>query len=150
MRGAEGRRSYLLDVERGEARPLTPEGIVAWAVSPDGRLAAGRDTEGEILLFPIEGGEPRVVPGPPEPPGLLRVSFTSDGRSLYVARSGRASASILLRQIETGRETLWKKIVPADPAGLWLVEPLISPDGRTYVYTCHRELASLYLVEGLR
>jgi hypothetical protein len=51
----------------------------------------------------------------------------------------------------TGQRTPWKELMPADPAGVATIGPiLITPDGKTYVYGFHRTLADLYLVEGLK
>ncbi len=50
----------------------------------------------------------------------------------------------------TGRRELWKTITPQDPAGIWTAELMISPDGKSYTYYCSRQLADLYLVEGLK
>ena len=41
--------------------------------------------------------------------------------------------------------------VPADPAGVETLGPvLIAPDGKNVAHGYHRNLADLYLVEGLR
>jgi hypothetical protein len=42
-----------------------------------------------------------------------------------------------------------RAFAPPDRAGIVWVEPLITPDGRGYVYTYHRQLTDLYLVDGL-
>ena len=56
-----------------------------------------------------------------------------------------------LVDVDTGRQELWKEIRPPDPAGFLGVGPLIvAADGRSYYYSYQRELADLYLIEGLR
>lgn len=52
--------------------------------------------------------------------------------------------------IQTGGKEPWKQLMPPDRAGVVWVDPLITPDGRGYVYTCHRLLTDLYLVDGLK
>jgi hypothetical protein len=89
-----------------------------------------------------------VVPGPPEPGELGR--FGADGRWIYTTEFDGRVARIYRRDLASGRREPWKEIVPDDPAGVWLVQPIFTPDGASYVYTTHRNLAALYLVEGLR
>jgi len=141
-------RSFVLSVAGGRPRPVTPEGVVASAVSPDGHFVAARSSDNRIRLFPIEGGEPVLVPGEPEPGEIVR--FRSDGRSLFVSEYDARLARVFLRDLTTGRRTPWKEIAPADPAGLVLIEPRFTPDGGSYVYTLHRFLSTLFLVEGVR
>jgi hypothetical protein len=40
--------------------------------------------------------------------------------------------------------------LPLTPKGVVWVDPLVTPDGRGYVYTYQRQLTDLYLVEGLQ
>src|SRR5262249_22518356 len=66
-----GRRYYLQDIESGSLRPITPEGIAAspfadlngHVISPDGKFIVASDSQGKKSLYPIEGGEPRPLPG---------------------------------------------------------------------------------------
>lgn len=51
----------------------------------------------------------------------------------------------------TGEKKLWKKLVPADRAGVYNVNIFdITPDERWYAYSYVRDLSDLYLVECLR
>jgi len=52
--------------------------------------------------------------------------------------------------VRTGRKEVWKELLPPDRAGVVWMDPLVTPDGRGYVYTYHRHLTDLYLAEGLR
>jgi Tol biopolymer transport system component len=58
-------RLYVQDLAGGKAQPLTPEGIsdLRIPVSPDARWAACRNPEGKLVLYPVQGGEPREVSG---------------------------------------------------------------------------------------
>ncbi|PYQ00533.1 MAG: hypothetical protein DMF82_21895, partial [Acidobacteria bacterium] len=76
--------------------------------------------------------------------------FGGDGQWIYATEFVGGVAGIYRHEIPSGRRQLWKEITPADPAGVWLIEPIFTPDGGAYVYTIHRTLSSLYLVEGLR
>jgi serine/threonine protein kinase/Tol biopolymer transport system component len=77
-----GVRLYLLGLDGGAPRPITPEGIRAalpgFAVSPDGTLVAAIENDGTGALFPVDGGSPRPLPG--IAPGEFPVRFSPDGR----------------------------------------------------------------------
>jgi hypothetical protein len=135
----------------GPARPLAPEGTFAEAISPDGTLAVARDGEKRLVLYPVEGGRPRPVPGPPEPARILE--WANDGQALFIieqTHDARGLAShILRRDLGTGRRELWREKRPGDQAGLSSVPCVISGDGRSYACSEARMLSSLFLVEGL-
>jgi Tol biopolymer transport system component len=146
-----GVRLYVQDVNGGKAQAITPEGVngTAFAVSSDGQLVAaiGPDLKGS--LYPTSGhGQPRVIPG--LEPGDLATSWSQDGRALFVYQPGEVPAKVYRVDLTTGQRTLWKQLVPGDPAGVATIGPiLVTPDGKTFVYGFHRTLADLYLVEGL-
>jgi Tol biopolymer transport system component len=144
-------RSWVQDVAGGPARPFTPEGTLAEAISPDGTLAVARDGERRLVLYPVEGGRPRPVPGPPEPGRILE--WANDGRALFIEETHDArglASHILRRDLGTGRRELWREERPGDQAGLSSVRCVISGDGRSYACSQTRMLSSLFLVEGLK
>jgi Tol biopolymer transport system component len=148
---AHGVRLYLQDVSGGKPRAIAPEGVngTNFVVSPDGRLVAGIGPDGKGYLYPIHGGEPISISGllPAEQP----IGWTQDSKSLYIYRLGEVPAKVYRLDPATGQRTAWKELMPADPAGVATIGPiLITPDGKTYVYGFHRTLADLYLVEGLK
>jgi len=144
-------RSWLLDIGGGQPRPITPEGQFVEAVSPDGSLALVRNAQRRLVLYPLEGGEPRLAPGPLETGDSL--TWAADGKSLFVVEaktSDGLAIRIFRRDLASGRRELWKEIRPADQAGLVYVAPVVSADGRAYAYSLARCLSSLYLVDGLK
>ncbi len=148
-----GLRLYVRDVEGGRARPVTPEGIGhdfnGNAVSPDGRFVTAIDAEGQAFLYPIDGGEPRPIPG--IVPGELPVRWSSVTSLLVTSRPGELPAKIFRIDIASGRRELVKQLTPLDPAGVFSIDPVrITPDGKAYVYSYRRLLSELYLVEGLK
>jgi dipeptidyl aminopeptidase/acylaminoacyl peptidase len=148
---AHGVRLYLQDVSGGKPRPITPEGVNGTniAVSPDGRFVASIGPDGKGYLYPSQGGEPSSISGllPAEQP----IGWTQDSKFLYIYRLGEVPAKVYRLDPATGQRTPWKELMPADPAGVATIGPiLITPDGKTYVYGFHRTLADLYLVEGLK
>ena len=59
-----GLRLYVESPEEGKPRAISPEGVnAAFVTSPDGKLAAAVGRDGKLYVYPIEGGEPRLVPG---------------------------------------------------------------------------------------
>ena len=77
-------------------------------------------------------------------------SWSQDYKILFVYQSGEVPAKVYRLDLATGKRTLWKQLVPGDPAGVATIGPiLVTPDGKTFVYGFHRTLADLYLVEGL-
>ncbi len=141
-----GARIYVVDANGGAVRPIGPEGTVyLWnAVSPDGANVAALDPERRLTVYPLDGGPARPVPGaqPDERP----VSWTSDGRSLFVLTPG-VPARVWRVDVQTGKRTAWRDLLPPDPTGVVRISPvLVSPDGRSYAYTYGRFLSTLYVV----
>jgi hypothetical protein len=145
--GREG-RLYILGTGTGATlQPLTEEMTGIGVVSPDGQWVATIGHDGHFL-YPVGGGERRPLPG------LGRddwpIQWTADGRALYVRREGDLPMPVLRVDVATGRTETWKELMPADRAGIVWMAPLVTADGRAYVYTYHRRLTDLYLVEGLK
>jgi eukaryotic-like serine/threonine-protein kinase len=152
--GEPGRRDrlYVQQVEGGAPRPITPEGFgVSFggrAISPDGRWVAAMGPDRKIAICPVDGGQSRPLPGTAADEMVW--GWTSDSRSLYVGRIAMP-ARVEICDVETGARRLWKEIVPPDPAGVLAVGPiLITPDGKSYVYSYRRALDDLFLVTGLK
>ncbi len=148
-----GVRLYVQSVEGGKPRAISPEGITSalpgFAVTPDGKSVAAIGLDRKGTLFPIEGGQPRPIPGLMD--GEFPLRFSPDGRSLFVWRRGDVPARVSRVDIETGRREVWKDLLPADPAGVERISNvLVAPDGKSYVYCYARLLSDLFVVEGLK
>ena len=141
------RRSWIQNVG-GKPQPITPEGTVGHRVSPDEKLLAAVDPEQKYWLYPIGGG-------PPAPlsfiePGEDVIRWSADGKHLFVASDG-IPVAVYRIEIPSGRRQLVGKVAPSDLAGVWNIGPvLITPDGRSYVYSDFRILSDLFLATGLR
>ena len=147
----QGVRLYAYDLATGKSQPVTPEGVDgnSFFVSPDSQSIAGIGPDRKGYLYPVAGGEPRVIPG--LNPGEQPITWTSDSKSLYIYQPGELPASVYRLDIETGKRTLWKQLLPSDPAGVETIGPiLMTPDAQTCIFGYHRMLADLYLVEGLK
>ena len=139
------------DIDGGAPRPITPEQIEPFLVSPDGSfaLASGPDRARSMALYPLNGGPPRAVQGLDR--SDTPVQWSSNPNEIFVLTHG-VPARVFRFNLQTGRRTLWRELSPSDPAGLIdAAEDLrITPDGRTYVYKYYRNLSDLFLVSGLR
>ena len=147
----KGVRLYVYEPASGKSQAITPEGVngTAFVVSPDSQWVAGIGPDHKGYLYPIAGGEPRVIPG--LNPGEQPITWSSEGRSLYVYQPGELPARVDRLDVQTGQRSLWKQLMPSDPAGVETIGPiLMTPDAKTCVFGYHRLLADLYLVEGLK
>jgi Tol biopolymer transport system component len=146
----ESTRSYIQDLEGGgPPRPITPPGIAPRrnTVSPDGKWIAAT-TQGTLRLFPVDGGEPRMVPGSGGADVPLR--WNADGRVIYV-RNGRLPARIFAVDVQSGTRKLLTELAPRDRVGASGVQEIrLTPDGSSYVFGYIQTLHSLYQVTGLR
>jgi Tol biopolymer transport system component len=151
-RASSGRRRlWVQDLNGGEPRALTPEGIPhgSQAVSPDGKTVAAAGPEGRVWLYPVGDGKPSPVPGSG---GRGRpMAWNADGLSFFAYESAGSFASVYRIDARTGRTDLWKKLAPADPAGIiQILDVHVTSDGRSYAYSYLRFLSDLYIAEGLK
>jgi len=139
-------RGYILNVDGGAARALTPEGSFITGASPEGDRVATEGADG-LVVYSVDGGERWAIPGPGE---HYVGPWTLDGRSLFVAEWKGVDITVFRRDVATGVRERWREIRPADPTGIMAMELVLGADGRSYVYKFHRYLTNLYLVDGLR
>jgi WD40 repeat protein len=147
----KGVRLYVHELASGKSQPITPEGVngTAFVISPDSQWVAGIGPDQKGYIYPVAGGEPHLIKG--LNPGEQPITFSSDGRSLYIYQPGELPARVNRLDVTTGQRTLWKQLMPSDPAGVETIGPiLMTPDTKTCVFGYHRMLADLYLVEGLK
>jgi eukaryotic-like serine/threonine-protein kinase len=146
-------RLWLQDVETGKTRAFTAEGVemllYAHLISPDSKFIIGRGSDRELHLYPLSGGSPQPLPR--IQPGEQPLRWSSDGGSLYVYTPGPPPARVDLVRLSDGKREKWRDLVPEDTAGVAFIRPpLITPDGRFYVYSYTRVLSELFLVRGIR
>ncbi|HUO60322.1 MAG TPA: protein kinase [Candidatus Acidoferrales bacterium] len=143
-----GNRLYVQDLNGGNPRPISPEGVRGDAVTPDGKYIAATSEDGSgAALYPIDGGSPKAVHG--VQPRENVVAFSS-GRVGYVADTSQVPARLYRVDFQTGKRELFKTVAPADVAGIQDLEPLkVTPDGKYYVYSYERHVADLYIVRNL-
>ncbi len=140
---------YLLDIESGQTKAITPEGVTGRALSPDGKFFVAKQ-KGDWVRWPIEGGDPTPIPGLNGNDFVL--SWTADGKQLYLTNSKEnRPRKVYLFNVATQKRTLWKSLGPADWTGAnGAGPPAISKDGKHYVYQLVRYMGDLYVVNGLK
>jgi len=145
---ADQMRTWIYNLDSGQSRPLTPEGVFI-VVSSDEKFGVGNCIDGGSCVYRIPNGETEKINGLKPDDQVLNP--TSDPQSFFVTSGNSLSKKIEIVNIFTGERKPWKEITPPDVAGV--VPPLnirITPDGNSYVYTYRRVLADLYLAKGLK
>jgi predicted Ser/Thr protein kinase len=144
-----GARLYQESLDDATPHAFSMEGVATLVLSPDGGKVAARGPDQKIYLFPVTGGDPKLVPG--VQPGEFPTSWSSDGRSLFVMTRGQIPAQVFRVDVGSGQRTFWRSFEPADSAGIDTIRGvLISADNKAYVYGYSRTLSDLYLVQGLK
>ncbi|HTO75323.1 MAG TPA: hypothetical protein VMQ61_04535, partial [Thermoanaerobaculia bacterium] len=146
-----GVRIYLYELASQKVHALTPEGYRFAAsgagVSPDGRVVAVFGPDRKPYLYPLEGGEPTPLAIDAK---WLPVGWSDDGISLFVRQRGQTPAQVNRFDLKTGALSPWRSLMPGDSAGVTTIGAVrITPDGKAYAYSYLRNLADLYVVEGL-
>ena len=120
-----------------------------FTLSHNGDFFAALGADQKMYLYPIAGGDPHPVPGVEI--GERPVGFTTDDRSLFVYRYAEMPARVFKLDLATGKRSLWKQLLPPDPAGVDHIGGIIiSADEKSYVYSYYPNLSDLYLVEGAK
>jgi serine/threonine protein kinase len=146
-----GFRVFRQEIAGGEPVPLTAEGFFPGAVSPDGRfvVATRRSRTGQGLYAcpVVAGGEPEFVADLSL--AEFPLQWTADGEGIYVGQSG---PRLTVTRIEraTGKREPWRVFAPPDPAGILVLNAVLTPDGTSYAYNYFRWLDDLYQVAGLQ
>jgi hypothetical protein len=140
-------RAYLQDISGGAARAITPEGITAGPVAPDGGRFVARDENGAAYLYTLDGSSlpVKLALSPAE-----HVHGWLDSRHVYLISPPVVSAVYSL-DIVSGQRQILRRMAVSDPAGMdTLVPVLLSRDGKHCLYTIGRLLSDLHLLQGLR
>ena len=144
-------RSYLLSIDGGEPRAITPEGLTAVLLSPDGKRLLASSEVTKLLVVPLGGGEPRLLATIGEDD--LPIEWLGDGRTIII-QSGYSTKTIVdAYQIdaETGARKPWKQFVPRERTGLLSFYSFgVTPDGSRYLMADLHRFSTLFLAAGLK
>ena len=146
-----GGRDYLIDVDTGESKPVTPEGTTGTSISPDGHKVIMRGPDGHLGVWSFDTNTLRIVPGLEQKYGVS--GWTPDGSSFYAARNERGQKSVKLYTVNaiTGQTAFWKEFgtgLASGVAGIAL--PHLSENGNAYAYVYVRPLSQAYVARGLQ
>ncbi|HET8826458.1 MAG TPA: protein kinase [Terriglobales bacterium] len=148
---SHGTRDYFIDLNDGNSKPATPEGIVGLSVSPDGHNIVVRNSDGKWALCPLDGGDSRVIPGVDTSYGIT--SWAPDGASLYARKNTNREVMVQMYKVNiaTGKVDPWKSFGPNLQSGVMAVSsPRFSRDGTGYAYIYVQDVAQAYVMRGLK
>jgi eukaryotic-like serine/threonine-protein kinase len=141
-------RNWVQDIGGGKPRPVTPEGTIGHRISPDARWLVAVDSADKYWLYRLAGGLPIPLPGVKA--GEEVRGWSANGRAVFVANASGVPVRVYRLDIQTGRRQFLYELEPKDRAGLWSIHPtLLTPDGRSYVYSYYQILSDLYLATAL-
>jgi serine/threonine protein kinase len=147
----KGIRLYRLDSATGEAQAFTPEGMdyLEMRLLPGGREVSGLGADQDHWVYPIDGQDPRPLPGLERTDRI--VCWLPDGQSVITYRMNELPARLYRVDPQSGERTLWREIVPPDPTGIFRIGRVRSnADGSAHGYVYYMHLVDLHVVSGLR
>jgi len=150
----KGMREYMVDLESSQPpKPITEEGIfgpfATHGVSPDGKLLLVRDSEQHSMVAPLDGGQPRVIPG--VGPKEQTVGWNTDGTEVYVATGPVSERQIVLVNMTSGARKPWRNIAEDLHGSAVSLGPFqITPDGKSYAYSYSNVRSDLFSADGIK
>ncbi len=140
-------RTWIYDLDGEKPKPITPEGVRATRVSPDGHSFVIAEAH-KLSLGAIGGGQPRTISDLQS--GETVVRWSGDGRYLFLRKLEGDTIRVSRLDVSTRRKQPWH-VLKAPELGAEFSGPLaLSADGKTYACSFQHDLANLYLVRGLR
>jgi len=140
-------RTYLLDLATGNTKPVTAPGKRAAGISPDGKFVVAI-ASGKLYLHSIETGtETEVAPVDAD---FSVARWSADGRDIFLKRWSEERATILRLNVQTRRTQVWRELKTPDPLASFFGNLKLSADGKSYAFSFQRNLATLYLVNGVK
>jgi Tol biopolymer transport system component len=140
---------YAIEVSTGEAKAVTPQGVVCGPTSPDSQTIVGKGPRGFMAIYPLRGGAPRPLVN--VKPSFTAAQWSQDGSRLFGYHTGEFPSKVYEVEMATGKETLLQELKPGVPAGVVMVAPVVvSRDGKRFAYSYNQTLSVLYLISGLK
>ena len=147
---SHGRRNYLIDIDTGDSKAVTPEGAAGIRMSPDEKSVVVRQKDG-FGIWTM--GTDNVRPIPNFDPAYAIMGWSPDGKSVYAVDAGDRSPQARMLKVDpaTGKMVPWKTFGGAAGSGIENVgPPLFSSDGSAYAYVYERDISQAYVVTGLK
>jgi dipeptidyl aminopeptidase/acylaminoacyl peptidase len=141
-------RSWMYDLDGdSKATPVTPEGVRATRVSPDGHSFVVVDAR-KVLLGQIGGGEPKPIAD--LQPGENVVRWSGDGHYLFLAQLEGENLKLTRLEAASRKREPWRALKVPESGAAFFGPIVLSPDGKAVACTFQHDLANLYLVKGLK
>ena len=146
-----GGRDYLIDINTGESKPITPEGTAGGPVSPDGQKIIVRGPDGRQGVWSMDGNALQTIPGLDPHYGIT--GWLADNVSVYAAQEVgvQKTRKIYKLNTATGKMEFWKEFGGGLSGGIsGIAPPRFSRDGSAYAYIYVRLLSQAYVAKGLK
>jgi Tol biopolymer transport system component len=142
-------RTYLIDTQTGDSKPLTPDGYSGTADSHDGSKVAMRGPDGNWGVWAM--ADSKFTPIPSLDPKFGVRGWAPNDRELY-ARSSRAEdrgARVFRIDVKTGKMEFWKEF-GGNMTGIQSVgSPDMAQAADAYVYVYTQTLSEGYVISHL-
>jgi len=157
IEAGHGIRNYLIDLNSGDSKPVTPEGVAGVFLSPDGASVAVRGPDGNWGVWPLNNSGVRWIPG--STANLFVSGWSPDGKSLYAVSKmdvshvlGQPQVTIKVSKIDiaTGKTEFWKRFGDPSAGFAFVNPPLFSATGGAHVYRYGNFASQAFLVTGLQ
>jgi len=142
-----GTRTWMYDIEVNQATALTPEGTRGTRVSPDGKWYITVDPHKLLLSAVGNGGSKAILD---LNPGESMVRWSGDGRYLFLQQREPGSIRVSRVEVATYHKEPWLVVKVPEPGAQFLGPLALSADGKACAATFQRDLANLFLVQGLK
>ena len=151
-------RRYRMDLRKRKEIAISPPNFIAVAgPSLDGSTFVGCLRQ-HCYLWPTDGSWADKDPATATPiPGGLGTDYfafgmAADGKAIYVGRRNEFLPRKVYRyELATGAATPFGSFGPPDLTGVPTVNPpILSSDGKSYVYYYPRWMSQLYVLSGLK
>ncbi len=146
---AQPPRTYTYDLASDQVHPVTPPGVRATAVSPDGRsVISVRDGKASLLSL---AGRPTILLGTIGSDTSV-IRWSADGAHIFLERTDaeQRKAAILRMDARSGRLETVRDLKLPDRSAFFFEDARLSADGQSYAFSYQRDSSTLYLVNGLK
>jgi serine/threonine protein kinase/Tol biopolymer transport system component len=142
-------RTYASDLATGDIRPVTPVGVRAGRISPDGRVAIVRNA-GKLFFHSLDND--RQWPVRSTDPADSAIRWSGDGQHLFLQHTqpGQRAVTILRFDMQTGHSTNWHILKVPEAGANFRRQARLSADGKSYAFSFQQDVTTLYLVKGVR
>jgi dipeptidyl aminopeptidase/acylaminoacyl peptidase len=140
-------RSWMDDLDGGQPKPVTPEGVRATRVSPDGHTFVIVDPH-KLLLGDIGGGEPKAITELQGGESVVR--WSGDGRYLFLSQAEGETVKLTRVEVTSRKREPWRVLRVPEHGAEFVGQVAMSADGKAAACTFQHDLSNLFLVKGLK